>query len=283
MQPELWKVGNGGNGNLSRSQRRRIVRFSTKQCVDIHCHCLAGVDDGPKDTAEALDLCRALVADGITTVIATCHQLGRYVGRNSTAEICSAVASLNAALRNSHLPLKVLPGADVRIDERITEFLAESKVTTLCDAGRYLLIELPFETYVNLGPLLRELASLGVSLILSHPERYSYLCKRPALAESWLEEGLTLQITAGSLLGQFGSMAMQAGWSWLARGEAGLVATDAHDRDVRRPCMTQAIEAICHRLGAEAARRVCLTNPIKILEGLPVESGLARAGQRGRP
>ena len=44
---------------------------------DLHCHCLPGIDDGPATPAAALDLCRALTDDGITTVIATPHQLGR--------------------------------------------------------------------------------------------------------------------------------------------------------------------------------------------------------------
>ena len=37
---------------------------SATELVDLHCHCLPGVDDGPATDAEALDLCRALVSSG---------------------------------------------------------------------------------------------------------------------------------------------------------------------------------------------------------------------------
>ena len=40
-------------------------------------------DDGPADTTQAVALCAALAEDGITTVVATPHQLGRYDRLNS--------------------------------------------------------------------------------------------------------------------------------------------------------------------------------------------------------
>ena len=39
--------------------------------MDVHCHCLPGLDDGPQTAEAALALCRALVADGVTAVCAT--------------------------------------------------------------------------------------------------------------------------------------------------------------------------------------------------------------------
>ena len=59
------------------AQRRRLERFGAAESVDIHCHILPGVDDGPATEDDAVALCRALAADGITTVCATPHQLGR--------------------------------------------------------------------------------------------------------------------------------------------------------------------------------------------------------------
>ena len=45
--------------------------------VDVHCHILPGVDDGPATLEDSLALCRALLRDGVTTAIATPRQLGR--------------------------------------------------------------------------------------------------------------------------------------------------------------------------------------------------------------
>src|SRR5205823_5312387 len=113
------------------------------QCVDVHCHILAGVDDGPVGLDETLALCRALVRDGITNVIATPHQLGRFDGRNLPAEIRAAVAELQATLDSRRIPLRVAPGGEVRVDERIPELLRQDRILTLADNGKYLLLELP--------------------------------------------------------------------------------------------------------------------------------------------
>src|SRR5256885_16502448 len=100
-------------------QRALQERFGVKRIVDVHCHCLPGLDDGPKDLAGAMDLCWALANDGITDVIATPHQLGRYDGRNAPTIVRSAVVELNSKLREAGVPLQVYPGGDVRVDERL--------------------------------------------------------------------------------------------------------------------------------------------------------------------
>ena len=41
--------------------------------VDIHCHLLPGLDDGPDSLDEAIQMAEAAIAEGITHVIATPH------------------------------------------------------------------------------------------------------------------------------------------------------------------------------------------------------------------
>jgi protein-tyrosine phosphatase len=235
--------------------------------VDIHCHCLSDVDDGPGDLDESLALCRALVADGITTVVATPHQLGRYEGRNGAAAVRAAVEELNRAVAAEGLPLSVLPGADVRIDERIPLLLSRDQILTVGDGGRYLLLELPSEAWIDPVALVRELASMQVTTILTHPERHPRLSRQPDHVLRWRAEGIVLQLTAGSLLGRFGRSAEQACWTWLRRGAADLIASDAHDVANRRPCLSAAFAAVARRLGPDGAGRVCIDNPQRVLRG----------------
>ena len=61
------------------------------QFTDIHCHLLGGFDDGPGDLSEACDLCESLVKDGIDTVIATPHTLGRFDGMHDAEAIRKAM------------------------------------------------------------------------------------------------------------------------------------------------------------------------------------------------
>jgi hypothetical protein len=69
--------------------------------VELHFHLLPGVDDGPRDAAEAVALARAAVADGTRTVVATPH-----AGFVDPATLRDRVASLR-------VPLDVRPGAEL--------------------------------------------------------------------------------------------------------------------------------------------------------------------------
>ena len=69
--------------------------------LDLHCHILPGVDDGPRTLAEALAVARRCVADGITHITATphCHRHLRLL----RADILPHVARFNEDLAT--LPL----------------------------------------------------------------------------------------------------------------------------------------------------------------------------------
>jgi protein-tyrosine phosphatase len=249
-----------------------LAGFARQQYIDVHCHCLPAVDDGPATMAEALALCRGLVNDSITTVIATPHQLGRFSDCNEAAQIRKAVAILNEELRNGNIALTVMAGGDVRVDERICQLLKADKILTLADGGKYILLELPPQTFIEIEPLLIELASLEIQAIISHPERHEVLARQPQVMSKWLSHPAHLQITCGSLLGDFGFMAQKAAWHLLSSGWATLVATDSHDLYGRKPRMKAAFQHISSNLGEAAARLVCIENPLRVLKGQDIAS-----------
>lgn len=251
----------------SQAQRRQLAHFDASESVDVHCHCLPGIDDGPANEAESLALCRALADDGITTVIATPHQLGRYDGRNSAAAVRTACLRLQDQLEKHQVPLTVKPGADVRVDERIAGLLKMDEILTLGDGRVHLLLELPHETYIDPQQLIRLLVARGLQPVVSHPERHAILRTRLSRVLPWIEQGAVLQVTAGSLLGHFGPEAQAAGWRLLEAGTVAIIATDAHDTVRRPPCMTKAAAAIEKRLGFAIARLVCVENPLRVLQG----------------
>jgi protein-tyrosine phosphatase len=41
--------------------------------IDLHCHVIPGLDDGPAAIADSLALCRAAAEAGTTTLVATPH------------------------------------------------------------------------------------------------------------------------------------------------------------------------------------------------------------------
>ncbi len=234
--------------------------------VDIHCHCLPGIDDGPPNADEALALCRLLVHDGVTDVIATPHQLGRYEGGNRASSVRSSATQLQQLLEQARVPLKIHAGGEVRVDERIPQLLEQDEILTLADRRRHLLLELSFSSYIEPEGLLNYLSGTQMSIILAHAERYSTLQRDPAAAEKWLAGGAVLQVNADSIIGAAGKPAANAALDWLSRGWVALVATDAHGAS-RRPRMADALNMLRDRFGEDTANRVCIRNPLCVLEG----------------
>ena len=253
--------------NMNNTQNDRFKGRRCEGFTDIHCHCLPGLDDGPSTVFEAFVLCQALAAEGIATVVATPHQIGRFEGRNEAASVREAVRRLNQTLKNNGVPLNILPGSEVRVDERVCQFLKDDKIMTLADSGRYILLELPCQVSIDITPLLTELASMGVQCVISHVERIAPFVVQRRIQLTWLEHSAHMQITASSLMGDFGPEIQRAAWSFLNSGWAALVATDSHNIDFRRPRMKAAFQRISTRLGEDFAHLVCIENPSRVVNG----------------
>ena len=235
--------------------------------IDIHAHLLPGIDDGPSDWSDSVSLCKALVADGVKQVIATPHQLGRF-GNTDCMGIRSLVRELNDRL---DIPLTVYPGGEVRLDERIESLLKEDKVLTLADRGKYLLLELLPDVAVPLGAFIKRLVDSGLTPIIAHAERYPYFVNHPERAFELTHAGAVFQVTASSLVGQWGRSIQALGWHFLHSGAVVAVASDAHDTEGRAPRMRQAFEMIEKNLTFELAGLLCNENPEHILTGKPLK------------
>lgn len=268
------------NLELSAAQQERLRRFNATACADIHCHCLPGVDDGPATIEEAIELCRALVNDGVTLVVATPHQLGRYDGQNSPADVGRAVRRLRQALVRNRLFLGVVAGGDVRLDERLEDLLLEKRIATVANKGRHLLLDLPRNAFIDPHEMILTLGARGVTPIITHPERNPHV--RIEDAKEWVAAGALFQVTAASLTGLFGPSVEASAWQWVERGLVHLIASDAHDLTQRPPRFTEAIDQITRRVTHATARRLCIENPLHVVRGETIDvPGRGPRGLRG--
>jgi protein-tyrosine phosphatase len=244
----------------------------TPPLVDIHCHLLPGIDDGAADLTAALAMARIAAGDGIATVVATPHQLGAHA-RNRAEDVRRRTREFAAALAAAKIPLAVLPGGDVRVDDHLPRRLADGEALTLGDHGRHLLLELPHELYVPLDGTLAELQRAGVVGVLSHPERNAGLLAHPNIAAELVDRGCLMQVTAGSFRGAFGPAAQRLAEWMLAEGLVHFVATDAHGVSSRRPLLRPAFDRVAELAGASAAVELCSQNPAAVAAGRDVPAG----------
>lgn len=240
--------------------------------VDIHCHLLPGIDDGAADLDESLAMARMSVEQGVDTVVVTPHQLGSFAC-NRGDDIRRRTAELQIELERHGIPLRVLPGADVRIEDHMIAGLESGEVVSLGDHRRHVLLELPHELYFPLGQVLDGLKRIGMVGVLSHPERNAGLLARQELIDSLVDEGCLMQVTAGSLVGGFGPDSQVMAERMASRGLIHFLSTDGHSPKRRRPRLGDAFEKATELVGEDAARLWCSDNPRAVAEGRHVAAG----------
>ncbi len=234
--------------------------------IDLHAHILPGLDDGPKKMDDTLELCRIAVEDGIHTIVATPHMFNELYS-NTREGVLKSVDELRKRLLREDIPLEILPGADTHITSDLPHLIAEGKILTVGDGGRYLLLELPS----NLVPqgvekLLFSLRLRGITAIITHPERNGEIQSNPETLESILKGGHLAQITASSFTGKFGEEAEKCAEILLNAGLCHVVASDCHS-GYRPPVLSEAREIVESLVGKKETRAIFYQNPRRILAG----------------
>ena len=248
--------------------------------VDIHCHLLPGIDDGSPDWETSLAMAQMAVADGTRTIIVTPHQLGNF-SQNRGDPIRQLTLQLQELLRQHEIPLEIMPGADVRIEDIMIGLLDSGEVLSLGDRRRHVLLELPHELYFPLEGVLAELNRRGMAGILSHPERNHGILREPELLPTLVDAGCLMQVTAGSLMGTFGPHSQQLAEWMLGQGLVHFIATDAHGVKSRRPLMRRAFERVASLVDQETALDLCERNPALVERGDSVLVGQRTLPRRG--
>ena len=239
--------------------------------IDVHCHILPALDDGPPSVEKSVEMCRIAVDDGIHTIVATPHMLNGMFDV-SCAAVRQGVQALTEVLGKEGIPLRLLPGADVHVDKDLPRHLAERKVLTLADMGKHLMVELPQDVLpMELAHLLFQIQLKGVTPIITHPERNIEIQRTPSLLNEFIHKGSLTQVTAGSLTGIFGSRAQECALKLLRRNMLHLVATDGHNAGKRAPRLSAARKVVEQEAGGEEAKTIFDERPARLLEGAYVE------------
>ncbi len=238
--------------------------------IDIHTHILPSLDDGPKTTAESIELCKIAANDGIKTIVATPHSKdGVYEAKSD--DTLRKVKELNLKLKEIQLDLEILPGAEVHINERLVEYIKNGEVLTINNGRKFLLLELPFFFVPPItDELISNLRSIGIVSIISHAERITKFQKTPKILDQLVKSGTLIQITAQSLTGDFGSRERKCA-EWLLKHEmVHFIASDVHSLTGRPPILSKALEMAAKIIGEKKARALVSHNPKQIINGLDI-------------
>jgi protein-tyrosine phosphatase len=232
--------------------------------IDLHCHLLPGIDDGAGDLEQSLEMARMSVADGVTVIACTPH-IFPGVYDNSGPDICRRIDRLQSELDAAQIAVRLVSGGDVHIAPDLVSKLKSGAALSL-NSGRYVLVEPPHHILPpNVEGLFFNLLSAGYVPIVTHPERMSWIDHDYDRLIRLVRSGAWMQITAGALLGKFGSRAKIWSERMLREGMVHIIASDAHDTVRRPPLMGQAFRALLPLVGEEEAINIVQLRPEAIL------------------
>jgi protein-tyrosine phosphatase len=208
------------------------ISFFTR-VIDLHCHVLPGIDDGPKTIEGSVALARAAAARGTRVLVATPHVSWHY--QNEAATIARLTEEVNERLSVEGIALEVLTGAEIAMT-RVEEIEPGELERLSLGRGPWILLEPPFTPVATgLDGVVLALQSTGRSVVIAHPERCPAFHRDPATLESLVRAGALTSITAGSLVGRFGGEVRRFARRLVADGLVHNVASDAHDAERRPP------------------------------------------------
>ena len=254
--------------------------------VDIHCHLLSGLDDGPETLEISLQMTEMAIADGITHVISTPHANNEYPFDPQLVR--ARRDELQARLGQS---VTIATGCDFHLSfDNLAALRADPKRFTLNETS-YLLVEFDdFAIPASIEQTLHQLHLMGLQPIITHPERNALIRSQWERFWGWLRQGCLVQVTAQSLTGGFGRRAQKAAEFLLNANAIHFVASDAHNLDTRPLRLKPAFDLLARTKGEEFASTLLEKNPRSVLDGrslpylpMPRDWKLVQSGRQEEP
>ncbi|MGA9039065.1 MAG: CpsB/CapC family capsule biosynthesis tyrosine phosphatase [Terriglobales bacterium] len=234
--------------------------------IDIHCHILADVDDGPKSWDVAQEMCLMAVGDGIEHIVATPHANERYhYDREYLSGLLDHLRKLVGPAPRFSL------GCDFHLSYENLQDVMIVPDRYCIEGTRYLLVELSnYSVPVQMDDCFANLREKGITPVITHPERNPIVQQAPQRVLKWVEQGCAVQVTASALTGFWGERAWRAAEWLLKRDAVHVLATDAHDTKRRTPVLSEARHVVAEEYSEEVAQALVDANPRAIVNGQPL-------------
>ena len=234
----------------------------TMKFCDLHTHVLPGVDDGAPELEYALQMLRNAVASDVELLAVTphCNSPCSISGPDNTLED----RFLQLRRKAKDIPLRLVLGAEAFADQNLPRLLSENKIPTI-NGSRYLLTEFPVDSSPEaFQDMLQNILDLGYIPLVAHPERYYAVCKTPQIVHAWLDMGCHLQLTGGSVTGEYGRTVQRTASLLLQNDLVACIASDAHGLHHRSNFLLDVYDHLALRYSKRYAQCLMYENPMRI-------------------
>ena len=211
--------------------------------IDFHSHIIHGIDDGSKSLDMSLEMLKIAEREGVEYICATPHFITEEYEIFSE-DYNEKLEKLILASKEENLNIKIISGLEIYMHPNLPKLYKEKKIWGI-NGSKYLLIELPmgqFPMYTE--DIFYELMLLGASPILAHPERNLKIMKEHDLIINLIEQGVLMQMNAGSLIGDYGKDVKKTAEEFVKRNMIHVLGSDGHNITSRKTKLKEAYSII---------------------------------------
>lgn len=191
--------------------------------VDMHAHWLPGIDDGAKHMEMALNFMKSLQDLGFKKLLATPHIFaGLYPNNREIIE--NTLEDTKQALKASSLAIETGAAAEYMVNE---DFEITSNM--MCLPKKHILIEMSYVAEMpNIEQVIFNLQVKGYTVVLAHPERYSFYQDKHQRFHRLKEMGVLFQLNLLSVSGYYGKDVRRLAEYLLQKKYYDVAGTDLH-------------------------------------------------------
>jgi protein-tyrosine phosphatase len=218
--------------------------------IDLHCHIIPQVDDGAKSLKESIKMAEEAVKSGISHILCTPHHNHRF--NNPKNEVIKLVKKLQQELDKRTIPLRLFEGQEVKIHRLLMNEIENNKILFADVKDKYLILEFPtteIPAYAEM--LLIQMIEKEITPIIVHPERYIWAYNNYDLLFRFLNMGCLAQLTAPSLVGDYGVKIKKQAHKLIQNNLVHMLASDAHGLKTRNFYLKEAFYIIKKKYGQE--------------------------------
>lgn len=263
--------------NVDKKVNTEDIPQSCKRFIDIHCHVLPAIDDGPHLIKETKRMLKKAWKEGVVATIATPHLL---LDKNTDDTMYLArkkAVTAKRYIRKRGLNLSLFLGYEIMASERMIYY---DDLQKFCMANsKCILVEAEVTAPLHwMNDLLFEARLQGLGIIIAHPERYLWFAEKPKYLSKLVENGALLQVNTQSITGASGSLVKKRAKKYCQDGLVSFVATDAHAASGRRGvCVKEAIKTLLTWIPQDQVEKIIRENAKELILG---KDGMYMRGDR---
>lgn len=241
--------------------------------IDLHCHILPGIDDGPTTLEQSLELAVLYQKAGFIKIVTTPHWVPGTSWTPSLEQIHQRIALLRDSFESRQIDIQIYSGMEIALDINLCDLLLSKHLLTLAGSS-YVLIESPFQR-LPLGweQMFFTIMAKGYRIVLAHPERCLQLFSTPELYDDIIEAGVYFQVNYDSFLGHYGKKESETAFYLLKKGYIHFLATDSHDPLQRHPGNAlKAVKVLKKTIDSKTIEILTRINPENVINDFPLET-----------